>query len=134
MYCSEWSHVAIPRVCFFLCHMELECIPSSIYPTCVVVKCNRREIMSAVMSVPFSWTRIICCLIFFLLNALYGFWHLHQSPTSIFVWATRVLFHFFSTFQVLSPPIVHLSLHSAFVVLIWTIRLLVSLKAKSSLV
>lgn len=107
-----------------------KCSPSSIYPTHRVVIWNRRELISAVMSTPFSGTRIVCCFFFYSFLNVY-LWILTPPPKFLYFCANHngfyvILFLRFGT----SPPIFYLSHHSTFVTLIWNV-LLVSLMPKS---
>lgn len=107
-----------------------KCSPSSIYPTHRVVIWNRRELISAVMSTPFSGTRIVCCFFFYSFLNVY-LWILTPPPKFLYFCANHngfyvILFLRFGT----SPPIFYLSHHSAFITLIWNV-LLVSLMPKS---
>lgn len=103
---------------FFVCGMKVEHIPPNIYLPRVAVMWSRREIISAVMSVHFSWTRIIC-LIFLAECTSMAFETFGKVLLTFFFFvpATSGLFHFFSSSWVLSLPSVRLNLLSAFIVL-----------------
>lgn len=117
---------------FFLSHMELECIPSSVYSTHIVVIWTRGRLY--LLSYKFPSPELGSSVAwFFLLNIL---WLLKPSKQFHLDFCAShkdfILFHFL--FLGISPPIFHLSLHSAFIDLICTVCLLVFLMAKSNLI